>query len=52
MSELLLSRDLLAFQLFYWLRIDADAAVDKQTTLAVIEMAARLATDAFSLGGI
>lgn len=47
MSTTLISRDLLEFQLFDWLQIDRNAAVDRETALAIIDMAERLASDAF-----
>jgi alkylation response protein AidB-like acyl-CoA dehydrogenase len=47
MSSVLLSRDLLEFQLFDWLQIDRDSDIDRETATAMIEMASRLAEDAF-----
>ncbi len=47
MSDPLLSRDLIAFQLFDWLEIDRDGVTDRETVLAIVDMATRLATDAF-----
>jgi len=47
MSSVLLSRDLLEFQLFDWLQIDRDGDIDRETAMAMIEMASRLAEDAF-----
>jgi alkylation response protein AidB-like acyl-CoA dehydrogenase len=47
MSSPLISRDLLEFQLFDWLQIDKNAAVDRDTALAILDMAGRLASDAF-----
>ena len=44
MSTTLISRDLLEFQLFDWLQIDRNAAVDRETALAIIDMAERLAS--------
>lgn len=47
MSSVLLSRDLLEFQLFDWLQIDSDSDIDRETAVAMIDMAGRLAADAF-----
>lgn len=47
MSDPLLSRELIAFQLFDWLEVDRDSEVDRETVLAIVDMATRLATDAF-----
>lgn len=47
MSSPLISRELLEFQLFDWLQIDKNAAVDRETALAIIDTAGRLASDAF-----
>ena len=43
----MLSRDLIAFQLFDWLEIDREGDVDRETVLAIVDMATGLATDAF-----
>lgn len=47
MSDVLLSVDLLEFQLFDWLQIDRERDIDRETSLAMINMAERLAEDAF-----
>ena len=44
-ADILLSRDLIAFQLFDWLGVGT--AEDRDTLMAVIDMAQRLAADAF-----
>lgn len=44
-AEILLSRDLMAFQLFDWLGVGQED--ERETLLAVIDMAQRLAVDAF-----
>lgn len=47
MSDVLLSRDLIAFQLFDWLEVDRDGDIDRDTVLAIVDMASKLAADAF-----
>lgn len=44
-ADILLARDLLAFQLFDWLHVGGDA--ERDTLIAVIDTAQRLACDAF-----
>src|SRR5690606_4260542 len=44
-TDILLSRDLLSFQLFDWLGVGEEG--DRETLLAVIDMAQRFATDSF-----
>ena len=44
-ADILLSRDLLAFQLFDWLGVGAES--ERETMIAVIETAQRLAADSF-----
>lgn len=47
MTSVLLSTSLLEFQLFDWLEINRDSGVDRETGLAMIDMAERLASEAF-----
>src|SRR6056297_3112464 len=46
MSDVLLSRELLEFQLFDWLQIDQSGEIDRETGVAMIDMAGRLAAAA------
>lgn len=47
MTSVLLSTSLLEFQLFDWLEINRDSGVDRETGLAMIDMAERLASERF-----
>ncbi|MGD9811338.1 MAG: acyl-CoA dehydrogenase [Sphingobium sp.] len=47
MSDCLISADFLDFLLFDWLQIDSRGAVDRETSRAIIELGAKLATDDF-----
>lgn len=47
MSTVLVEPSLLEFQLFDWLKIDQSSEIDRETSMAMVDMAHRLATDAF-----